>query len=365
MYNYDVTKDPTDPSFRAAGEEAMRLIHKFADPTCPARAATSALAKLLAWHLHTPVKESEVLLHQVDYIARSMMSYGDTGTLHTTIFSDWHNALKLGYDPDRLDYPDWLHRLQSHTGINHEKVLPVVTEPGREIGRISGAFAEAFGINPRCCVCAGKLCFVLHKAHAKCSLYSHISSRCRLLLSWLWLGTTDSIAAFIASGANRPGQAVTSLGSTLAIKVLSTVPVRDAVRGVYSHRFSRDLWLAGGASNVGCAILKQEGFDQVELQQRSPELDASTDSVYRYYPMCAPGERFPMCDPRMQPLLQPKPLLPREDGKAAGVDRTEYLRALLQGIAYVEKRGYDVLEELGATPVEEVSSGAQCVFCSS
>lgn len=40
-------------------------------------------------------------------------------------------------------------------------------------------------------------------------------------------------SAFIASGASKPGQAVTSLGSTLALKLLSTRPVEDASRGVY------------------------------------------------------------------------------------------------------------------------------------
>lgn len=36
-------------------------------------------------------------------------------------------------------------------------------------------------------------------------------------------GTTDSIAAFIAANATAPGHAVTSLGSTLAVKMLSEV----------------------------------------------------------------------------------------------------------------------------------------------
>jgi sugar (pentulose or hexulose) kinase len=65
-------------------------------------------------------------------------------------------------------------------------------------------------------------------------------------------GTTDSIAAFLASGANKAGQAVTSLGSTLAIKLISKVPVDDSEKGIYSHRLD-DTWLVGGASNVGCA----------------------------------------------------------------------------------------------------------------
>lgn len=49
-------------------------------------------------------------------------------------------------------------------------------------------------------------------------------------------GTTDSIAAFVAAGVTQPGEAVTSLGSTLAVKLLSTTRVDDAAYGVYSHR---------------------------------------------------------------------------------------------------------------------------------
>mmetsp|Transcript_9405 Transcript_9405/g.19249 ORF Transcript_9405/g.19249 Transcript_9405/m.19249 type:complete len:99 (-) Transcript_9405:589-885(-) len=70
-------------------------------------------------------------------------------------------------------------------------------------------------------------------------------------------GTTDSIAAFIASGANRLGDACSSFGSTLALKLLSSKRVDDAGFGVYSHRFPVDdadgqpLWLPGGASNAG------------------------------------------------------------------------------------------------------------------
>ena len=52
-------------------------------------------------------------------------------------------------------------------------------------------------------------------------------------------GTTDSVAAFVAARVSRPGQAVSSLGSTLAIKLLSTTRVDDAAFGVYSHRLGR------------------------------------------------------------------------------------------------------------------------------
>ena len=66
------------------------------------------------------------------------------------------------------------------------------------------------------------------------------------------------------SHAKRHMPQVTSMGSTLAVKMLSTTRVDDSDRGIYSHRLG-DLWLVGGASNVGCAVLRSEGFSNDEL----------------------------------------------------------------------------------------------------
>ena len=60
----------------------------------------------------------------------------------------------------------------------------------------------------------------------------------------------DSIAAFVAAGVQQPGEAVTSLGSTLAVKLLSDARVDDAATGVYSHRLG-DTWLVGAPKKCG------------------------------------------------------------------------------------------------------------------
>jgi hypothetical protein len=60
----------------------------------------------------------------------------------------------------------------------------------------------------------------------------------------LYTFCADSIAAFFASGLTEPGEAVTSLGSTMAIKMISTTRVDEAAYGIYSHRL-RDSWLVG------------------------------------------------------------------------------------------------------------------------
>ena len=128
-------------------------------------------------------------------------------------------------------------------------------------------------------------------------------------------GTTDSNAAFFAAAGAQPqiGTAVTSLGSTLAIKLLSEQYVEDADRGVYSHRFpsfpktstrsnhperqlQKSQWLVGGASNVGCAIFRELEFSNDELDVLSEGIDPDTGSPLSYYPLIKPGERFPIAD---------------------------------------------------------------------
>jgi sugar (pentulose or hexulose) kinase len=156
-------------------------------------------------------------------------------------------------------------------------------------------------------------------------------------------GTTDSIAAFLAAGACRPGEAVTSLGSTLVLKLLSERPVASARHGVYSH-WHGDMWLAGGASNAGGAVLRQHFTDQ-DLTALSAAIDPTIPSGLDYYPLPAAGERFPYNDPAMPPRLEPRP-----------TDRARFLQGMLEGLAHIEAEGYRKLVELGATPPARVLS---------
>ncbi|KAJ1694885.1 hypothetical protein LUZ63_011583 [Rhynchospora breviuscula] len=130
---------------------------------------------------------------------------------------------------------------------------------------------------------------------------------------------------------------VTSLGSTLAIKLLSMVRVEDARYGVYSHRLD-DKWLVGGASNTGGAVLRKI-FTDDQLVTLSGKINPSEQSPLDLYPLPKKGERFPISDPNMMPRLEPRP-----------ESDVEYLHGILESIA----KGYRLLKELGATAVEEV-----------
>jgi sugar (pentulose or hexulose) kinase len=273
--------------------EAMQLT-QIAPPGHPVLSASSSLAKLLWFQKQPEFPCARFFLHQADWLASLL--HGRRG------ISDYHNSLKLGFDPETLRYPGWLLRLAV------APVLPRVLAPGTAIGPVSTKIAERFSL-PRDCL--------------------------------IRAGTTDSIAAFIASGASRPGQAVTSLGSTLVLKLLSRKRVDAAQFGIYSHRIG-NLWLAGGASNSGGAVLRSF-FSDARLEELSARIHPETNSGLDYYPLPSPGERFPINDPELEPRLTPRPQ-----------DDALFLHGLLEGIARIEAHGYRLLQELGAAPLESV-----------
>ncbi|MBI3479585.1 MAG: FGGY-family carbohydrate kinase [Nitrosomonadales bacterium] len=262
--------------------------------------ATSGLAKFLWLTEQSGFEDAAYFLHQADWLT-ALLS-GKPG------ISDYHNALKTGYDVEQLRWPDSL------MALPHAHLLPHVTAPGTIIGRIQADIAEHFRIHPQCAI------------HA---------------------GTTDSSAAFIASKVNETGIGVTSLGTTLVLKQLSRQRIEAPEYGVYSHRYG-DLWLVGGASNAGAGVLRHY-FDDTRLAALSAQIDPLRDSPLDYYPLIKPGERFPINDARLSPRLEPRPL--GTDSEKSDVD---FLHGMLQGLARIEAAGYAKLAELGAPPLQHV-----------
>ena len=66
----------------------------------------------------------------------------------------------------------------------------------------------------------------------------------------------DSVAAWLATGLEREGDACTILGSTLAVKLLSAVRCEDEGTGAYSQRLGR-FWLTGKTLAVMCCSMCQ------------------------------------------------------------------------------------------------------------
>ncbi len=289
MYN-DVVTTP----------EAIADIAAYAPETSAAHGPTSGLLKVMRLQ---DTEGTAKVIHQADWIAGRLCGRFD--------ISDENNALKTGYDPIERCWPDWLDKTAARRAF-----LPDVVEPGSVTGEITHETAELFGI-PRQAVIAA--------------------------------GTTDGCASFLATGAEAPGDAVTALGSTLVLKMLSDKPLFAPEYGLYSHRIG-DRWLAGGASNSGGAVLAKY-FSPEQMRDLSTQIDPYAPLGYDYYPLAQEGERFPINDPELQPRMEPRPL-----------KDAQFLQALFEGVTAVEVLGYQRLKELGAPELKSlrtVGGGAQ------
>ncbi|MEO1248297.1 MAG: FGGY-family carbohydrate kinase [Pseudomonadota bacterium] len=290
--------------YNSAGFDAEAdVIARFAPDNHITRGSNSALARMLRLQSEDPDRRARHVCHQADFVLARLIG--------TAGHSDDNNTLKLGFDPEAERWPDWFEA----AGVRTE-LLPNVHRIGQEVGEISPEIAARLGLS------------------------TTLSLRA---------GTTDSIAAFLASGASRVGDAVTSLGTTLAIKLLSDVRVDHAAQGIYSHRLG-DKWLAGGASNTGGGVLLGY-FDADRIAELSRRIDPTMPSGLDYYPLSKHGERFPINDPNLPPRLDPRPA---EDHL--------FLQGMLEGIATIEAACFVALQQLGAPPPTRIltaGGGAQ------
>lgn len=275
---------------------AAQKIKQIAPQNSGAQGAASTLAKVM-WldeTIDSNPKRQAIICHQVDFLNHYL-----TGKLNVT---DENNALKLGFDSVNQSWPDWVQHLCPLP-------LPSVIAPGQVIGPILPTIAQTHNL-PNLTV------------HA---------------------GTTDSIAAFLATGAHKIGDAVSSLGSTIALKLLSEQPIFAADYGIYSHHLNGK-WLVGGASNAGGAVLLAQ-FSLTQLTQLIEQLKQQplNPTGFHYYPLTRPGERFPIADPNLPPKISPRP---KSDAL--------FLLGLLEGLTQIEQEGYGKLVTLGASPIKRL-----------
>lgn len=282
MYD-DAVEDPAIPAAVAAVAPRESAAH----------GPASALARAIVLQDRPGAAR---IAHQADWIADLLTGPGP---------SDESDALKTGYDPVARRWPAWLADTPLRAGL-----LPEVVPVGALRGRVTAAAAGRFGLPEGAPVAAG---------------------------------LTDGCASFLATGADRPGDGVTALGTTLTLKLLSDRPIFAPEYGVYSHRIG-EMWLAGGASNTGGGALAAF-FGGAAIAALSERIDPARDSGLDYYPLARPGERFPVADPTLAPRIAPRP-----------DDDVAFLHGLLEGVARVEALGYRRLAELGAPPLRSIRS---------
>jgi sugar (pentulose or hexulose) kinase len=273
---------------RRSGQEASRCTEVLGETISP----TFGLPKILWMKNHLDLPERTRFLHAADYFNEQL-----TGT---AVATDFTNAMKSGVDLDTLAWPE---AIESVLGLPLSQ-LPEVRKPGDLLGLIDPGIAARFKISP--------------------------SAR-------VFAGATDSNAAFYASGAGKVGEWCHTIGTTFALKGISSQKIDDPQSRIYNHRHPDGHWLPGGASNCGGEILKQHfsGKDLARLDRAARERSTTDHLVY---PLARRGDRLPFSGEEIDGFIV-----------GDGEDEVGLYLGCLEGVAFIERLTIELLEELGAT----------------
>jgi xylulokinase len=224
------------------------------------------------------------------------------------VAGDTSHWLKAGI---RLSTKDFDESLLDATGVPRDR-LPELVGPGTVVGTVDAGVTSRLGLP------SGVL---------------------------LVAGMTDGCTAQISAGAVHDGDTMGVLGTTLVLKAVSAVDVSTPDGAVYSHAGPDGRFWPGGASNSGGGVLAAEFRTQGASALDAAAATHGPATVVRY-PLTRDGERFPVADPAMSDLLSGAP---RDDVDA--------YRAVLDGVALVERLGLERLAALGVRSRRHVLAG--------
>ena len=259
-------------------------------------------------HLQTPYSSLAKALKLIDKYGQNILLRHQSDWITGWFLKDWTygeegNNIKLGWDLIKESWPN------SYKNTLWQKCLPLIIKSGKIIGKIHYSFAEKFKLNNKISIIAG---------------------------------TTDSNAAFLAAGLDKE-EGLTVLGTTIVLKKNINFPIKE--KGITIHRVAGD-WICGGASNAGCGILSRF-FSDSEIEELSRQINTSKKTSLNLLPLNSRGERFPVNNPLLKPILNPRP-----------VSDSLYLHALFEGLARIELKGWEKINELtGSFPKRIITIG--------
>jgi len=259
-------------------------------------------------HLRTPYSSLAKALKLIDKYGTNILLRHQSDWITGWLLKDWThgeegNNLKLGWDLRKESWP------KSYLDTSWQKCLPHIVKSGKILGQVNSDLAERFNLNKK------------------------------LILT---SGTTDSNAGLIAAGLSKE-DGLTVLGTTIVVKKIIGKPIKK--RGITIHRINDD-WICGGASNSGCGILSKF-FSDLEIKELSRQINPSENTSLNLLPLNSKGERFPVNNANLEPILDPRP-----------VSDALYLHALLEGLAKIELKGWEKLGELtGSLPKKIITIG--------
>ncbi|WP_341840023.1 FGGY-family carbohydrate kinase [Chitinophaga caseinilytica] len=276
------------------GQRCKALAQKYHPQGYTAFNTTSGLPKMVWFAEQFPEKARRIhkFIHAADFITGKL-----TGNFNVT---DFTNVLKSGYDVANERWPEYI---WGHLPIRREWLQEVIPS-GTPVGSVT----------------------------------AHIARMPANVL--VTAGMTDGCASQIASGAVTPGAWNTTIGTTLVVKGVTEKPVPDPLGRLYNHRHPQGFWMPGGASNTGADWISKHFPGNLDALNEAAAAMVPTGKLY--WPLEQPGERFPFVAPQAKAFETP------------GLEGAEKFAAGMEGVAYIEKMAYELIEQLSGETVKAV-----------
>ncbi|MBD2701089.1 FGGY-family carbohydrate kinase [Spirosoma sp. BT702] len=286
----------SDPRSAAEGKICKTVAETYHAEGYTGFNASSGLSKIVWFINQFPEQAARIhtWIHAADYITGKLS--GNFGV------TDYTNALKSGYDVVNECWPTYLFDQLPLQKSWMQDVVP----SGKPIGTLLPRLVNEFSLPPVTVVA----------------------------------GMTDGCASQVASGAVRPGDWNTTIGTTLVVKGVTYQPLNDPEGRLYSHRHPEGYWMPGGASNIGADWVSTDFGDK--LQILNEEAAQRIPTSYVAYPLRRPGERFPFISPNARGFAPD------------GLSEVALFAANMEGVAHVERYAYELIEQLSGETVRAV-----------
>lgn len=148
------------------------------------------------------------------------------------------------------------------------------------------------------------------------------------------MGASDGCLANLGSYATQPGDVSVTIGTSGAVRMMTTAPAADDRERIFNYILTDELYVSGGAINNGVVLLKwyteqflQKPFtgahDLAWFVQEAAKAPAGADGLI-FLPYIL-GERAPVWDADAKGVFI---------GIHAGHTQTHFMRAIIEGINY-------------------------------
>lgn len=256
------------------------------------------LPKIVWFSKQFPEKAEQVHLwcHPTDFILGKLSNqWGCT---------DYTNALKTGFNLVTEKWPDYLQQELNLPSSWFPKVVP----SGTVLGTLSVEISEL----------------------------SHLPETIKVVA-----GLTDGCASQMASGSLKPGEWNTTIGTTMVIKGVTRNRIMDPLGRLYNHKHPKGYWMPGGASNTGADWISTD-FEHDDLNHLNQWAERFIPTGTISYPLKQHGERFPFISQAARGFDAPN------------LSREQLYASRMEGLAYLERLAYEMIEELSSEKVQEV-----------